>query len=829
MIKRITLGLALCLLGTFSQAQTKDQTLTQSINGRVIDKDAESPLPGVNVVVVGSNPQIATSTDADGYYVLNKVPIGRVNLSFSFVGYKPVIMNGLLLTTGKEMVINPKMEENVTQIQEVQVTANSGKEQPLNKMAVVSARSFSIEETERYAGSLGDPSRMAQNFAGVVSAGDQRNDIVIRGNSPSGLLWKLDGVPIPSPNHFSAQGSSGGPVSMLNNNLLTNSDFFTGAWPAEYNNSVSGVFDLKMRNGNTEKREYLGQIGYGGIEAGTEGPFVKGKKASYMINYRYSTMQFAQNLGINPLGITPKYQDLSFKFNFPTKSFGTFSLSGIGGFSSITMPHDLKSSYGSDTLHDITDGSKMATAIFSNTYTKDNWTIKSYISVNGQRTDLHLDNMIYQQDSLNKWSITNKKLFYKEQSTETRTLAGIRINKKINAQNNITIGGTVTSYNIDFYDLIWRNNDKNSILRYGQLPSLVDTFTSAMDVKKQNIMFYQSYAQYQHRFNEFVTFYTGVNGELFALNNSYSIDPRASLKYQFTNKQSFNVGYGHHSQIQPLFVYITQSTKDYVNYEQTNTNVGMTKSNHFILGYDYQIAKNLRFKIETYYQQLYDIPVQQMGDSLANHPESYEYQKRAMVSMVNYGADFYVPRFDSLVNKGTGKNYGVEFTLEKFFSDGFYFLSTTSLFQSKYKTPYAPERNTVFNGNFVWNLLGGYEFKLGKGNILGFDIKSVWAGGKRRIKIDLEKSIAAGETIYDLNNIFNERYNDYMRFDLRISYKMNRPKFSQEWALDLQNLTNHQNIYMEQFLYNRVNPSESKISYAYQIGFYPMVTYRLMF
>jgi hypothetical protein len=554
---------------------------------------------------------------------------------------------------------------------------------------------------------------------------------------------------------------------------------------------------------------------------------VKGKRASYLVNYRYSTMAFAQKIGLNPLGVTPEYQDISMRLNFSTKSLGTFTFSGIAGMSSITLPHDLKSSYGNDTLRDIIMSSDMATAILSNTYIKNNWTIKSYVSVNGTRVDMKLDNMIYQQDSMKRWSIQNKKLFYKEQSTETRALAGMRINKKINAQNNITIGGLVTSYNIDFYDKVWNNN--YNFIEYKQQPSAVDTFSSAMNVKKKNILFYQTYAQYQHRFNEFVTLYSGINAELFTLNNSYSIDPRASLKYQYTEKQSFNLGYGHHSQLQPLFVYITQSTKDYVHYEQTNTNLGMTKSNHFVLGYDYQMAKNLRLKVETYYQQLYDVPVKKMNDAIAAHPDSANFKERAMISMLNFGADFYTPRFDSLVNKGTGKNYGIEITIEKFFANNFYFLSTTSLFQSKYKTPYSPERNSVFNGNFVWNLLGGYEFKLANGKALAFDLKSIWAGGKRRIEIDTKKSIAKGETVYNYNTIFGSRYTDYFRFDLRISYKMNKPKFSQEWALDLQNLTNQKNIYMEQFLYNRLQPAQSKVAYAYQIGFYPMMTYRMTF
>lgn len=808
-------------------AQTKDKAYIQSIVGRVIDKDAESPLPGVNVIVLGSNPQIATSTDVDGYYKLSNVPIGRVNISFSFVGYKPITMNGLVLTSGKELVLNPKMEESIQEIQEVQVTANSQKDQPMNKMASVSVRSFSVEETERYAGSLGDPSRMAQNFAGVISAGDQRNDIVIRGNSPTGLLWKLDGVPIPNPNHFSSQGSSGGPISMLNNNLLTNSDFFTGAWPAEYNNSVSGVFDLKMRNGNTEKREYLGQVGYNGFEAGAEGPFVKGKRASYLINYRYSTMALAEKIGFNAMGVTPQYQDLSMKFNFPTKSLGTFNITGLAGTSSIKLPHIDKSSYSDDSLHDIITGSDMATAIVSNTLIKNNWTIKTYVSASGTKTRMQLDNILYRQIGTNTYEEFDKKLFYKEQSSEVRYLGGLRINKKINAQNNITLGGMATSYNINYFDKFLKNSQ--NIIKTGETVNAIDTFETSLNTKQKNILFYQAYLQYQYRFNEFLTLYSGINGVLFNFNNTYSVDPRASIKYQATEKQSFNIGYGHHSQLQPLFVYTTRSTNDYQNYFETNNNLKMTKSHHFVAGYDYLISTNFRLKMEAYYQYLYDVPVISMDSSLLAQPKSYAYKQRAAVSMLNYGADFYMERNDSLINKGTGRNYGIELTLEKFFANNYYFLTTISLFDSKYKTPYATEKNTVFNGNFVVNALGGYEFNLGKDKILAVDLKAVWAGGKRKMEIDMDKSIEEKETVYKYDNVYTNRYPDYLRFDLKISFKQNKRRFSQEYALDLQNVTNRKNIYMEQFNYNETTPSASKISNAYQLGFNPMMTYRITF
>lgn len=142
-------------------------------------------------------------------------------------------------------------------------------------MATVSARSFTVEETSRYAGSLNDPSRMAANYAGVSSTSDARNDIIIRGNSPLGVLWRLNGMEIPNPNHFGSLGTTGGPVSILNNNLLDKSDFLTGAFPAEYGNALAGVFDLQMRSGNNEKTEFLGQVGFNGFELGAEGPIGK--------------------------------------------------------------------------------------------------------------------------------------------------------------------------------------------------------------------------------------------------------------------------------------------------------------------------------------------------------------------------------------------------------------------------------------------------------------------------------------------------------------------------------------------------------------------------
>ncbi|PIP55042.1 MAG: TonB-dependent receptor, partial [Bacteroidetes bacterium CG23_combo_of_CG06-09_8_20_14_all_32_9] len=316
------------------------QNFVQNIRGVVIDKQSQSPMPDVNIMVLNSSPVIGTTTDINGKFVLSKIHIGRVGVQFSFIGYNQIVINNLVLTSGKELILNISMEETVNVLKDITIISQRDKENPLNKMATVSARSFSIDETNRYAGTIGDPSRMAANFAGVSIAGDSRNDIIIRGNSPTGLLWRLDGINIPNPNHFGSLGTTGGPVSILNNNLLDNSDFMTGAFPAEYGNALSGAFDLRLRTGNNEDSEFMGQIGFNGFELGAEGPFCKNRKGSYLVNYRYSTLGVMEAFGIKfGYSSIPQYQDISFKVDIPTTGtkYGRFTLFGIGGLSNIAL------------------------------------------------------------------------------------------------------------------------------------------------------------------------------------------------------------------------------------------------------------------------------------------------------------------------------------------------------------------------------------------------------------------------------------------------------------------------------------------------------------
>jgi len=767
------------------------ETHKQTIRGTVVDKVSRVPMPGVNIILLNTDPPRGTITNADGNFRLENVPVGRQGIQISFIGFQTVTLNNLLVNSGKELVLNIALEEKVIVTKEVVIKADRKKDQPINEIATVSARSFTVEETKRYAGSWGDPARMAANYAGVIPVSDERNDIIIRGNSPIGLLWRLDGVEIPNPNHFGALGTTGGPVTILNSNLLTDSDFITGAFPAEYGNALSGAFDLKMRHGNNEKREYWGQMGFNGFELGLEGPFSrsdeKSNKATYLVSYRYSMLDALKYVGFD-MGIAPKYQDLTFKIDIPGKNYSRLSIFGIGGISYIEMLDSEKDSTEwtyTSSGEDLTNGSDIGVLGLSYMfYINEKTRLINNLAVLGSRVTTHIDTFDISSTDPFPW--------YRETSSEIKYSASSHLRKKFNAKNNLGTGVIFDLYRMDYLDSAYIAPDYRIVTDANEYLSLC-----------------RAYIQWQHKFSDKLISFSGIHSQILTLNNTWSVEPRIGLKWKFADLHSFNLGFGMHSQIQPRMIYFAQSLMPDGSYISTNKDLDMSKSIHHILGYDYLITENMRLKAEAYYQYLYDIPVEEAEPSY---------------SLLNSGADFYIMREDSLVNEGTGTNYGVELTFEKFFSRNYYFLLTTSFFESKYSGYDKIERNTAFNGNFVFNFLGGYELKAGKNNMLAFDVKTVWAGGKRYIPVDIEQSVAEGYAIYDFDHAFEEKYTDYFKFDFRISYKLNSRKTSQEWALDLLNLSNNKNVFMEKF-----DPETGETSSLYQTGFFPMMTWRIQF
>jgi hypothetical protein len=802
-MRTIFILFSICFLTIQSFAQA-DDSYAENIRGKIIDAESQTPIPGANITLVDMDGK-GSMSDFDGEFTIQNLPVGRYTIKASFLGYKPEIKRNIQVQSGKELYLIFELTEMVEKLDEVIVSAEHNKEQTINRMANVSARSFSIEETERYAGSLGDPARMAQNFAGVLSAGDQRNDIVIRGNSPTGLLWKLDGVPIPNPNHFGALGSTGGPVSMLNNNLLTNSDFFTGAFPAEYGNALSGVFDLNMRNGNNQNRQYVFQIGFNGFELGAEGPFSKSSQASYLMNYRYSTLAIMDLIGMGDTGgAVPQYQDLSFKLNIPTKKLGRFSLIGLGGISDIAFLQDDENDGSYDNMAGVNtrNGSDMGFISLNHLYFLSEKTrIESWVSASGYQVQTRVDSLEYTDST--QTEVLNDLLYYMEENREYKLQAGTKLSTKFNAKNFLDIGFSFQSTQVDYLDSVL--NDIDSI---GSSP--VYTYQTNTDIHGDFLNLIQAYVQWKHKFTDKFHVYSGIHGQFLTLNKSNAIEPRISMEYQFAPRHSFSAGYGLHSQMQPGMTYFTQSVNE-SNGEtiESNRDLDFTKSHQSVLAYNFVVSKNLRFRLESYYQYIYDIPA------------------RGNFSNINFGAGFSFPRFDSLSNIGNGRNYGLELTLEKFLSDNYYFLITASLFESEFKNPDTDWRNTAFNNQYVVNALGGVEIPIKDKLFLNINLRGLIAGGKPLLAIDLERSEEYNTTISDFAKGYNEKSPIYFRLDSRISLKVNGKKVSQEWALDLQNITDHKNVFSQTYYINEAGEADTR--YNYQQGFFPMFLYRLNF
>jgi len=776
------------LLVTLSYSQP---ILRQSIKGVVLDQQTLSPLPGATVILLGSDPVVGAVADTSGNFKLKDIPIGTHRIRVTYMGYSTYESPDIIVSSGKESTITVYLRESVLTAKEVEIRGNYQKYQPINRMATVSVRSFSVDETFRFAGSYNDPARMAQNFAGVTSGMDNRNDIIIRGNSPIGLQWRLDDMEIPNPNHFAAVGTTGGPVTVLNNNLLTNSDFFTGAFPAQYGNTIAGIFDLRLRNGNSEKREYWFEVGWNGLEFGTEGPFSKGSSSTYLVAYRYSMLELLSYLGIQ-LNLVPRYQDLNLKLTFPTKKAGTFSITGMGGISNIDifdseLPQDkwMFPDYGED----LSNGSNLGVLGLTHQILL---TPKT-----------RLKNMIYAVGSLVHTKIdtfsnvvTTPAPWAGERSEEIKVSWSSQLFHKFSARNSLDAG--------IFFDYFW--------MSYADSMMWKSSFLVNTDTREQ-MAFIRAFTQWKHAFSDRFTMTSGVFGSLLTLNNSWALEPRIGFDWIINDRHSLNFGSGLYSQMQPRVIYFVLAHQTDGTASQPNLSMDFTRSWQVALGYNYLLTENLRFKVETYYQYLYDIPVKR------SIPE---------YSLLNQGHEFFIGRqyADSLINLGSGENYGVEFTFERFFKKNYYYLLTASLFNSTYEGYDNVTRNSAFNVNYVLNAVGGYELIVGKRKwgVLSFGLRATWSGGSPYIPYDVSATVATGEPIPDWSHSYEPRYPDYKRVSFRFGIKRNMPKYHLEFLLDLQYRTNYTNIALQ-----RIDPSTGEIRYYFEMAFFPMGTWRIQF
>ncbi len=755
---QIILFVACTLLATNISAQ--DNKPVQTIRGIAIDYASGTPIPYATVQLLDL-PQMGTTTDNDGKFVIKNVPVGRHDLQASFLGYEPTIFREIMLTSAKEVSLEVQMKENTRLLEEVVVRPRINKEEPMNKMALSGARMLSVEEASRFAGGMDDPARLVSSFAGVTSAVGS-NGISVHGNASSLLQWRLEDVEIPNPNHFADVASLGGGVlSSLSSNVLGNSDFYTSAFPAEFNNAVSGIFDMKMRNGNSQKFQHTLQAGVLGLDAASEGPLSRKHNASYLFNYRYSTTGLMNK--VSPAGDLEQemdYQDLNFKLNFPTQKAGIFSVWGTALIDKIKP--EIKTPDEWDYMEDAKD-SRMkqtsAAAGLSHRYFFDNGgLLKTSLATTYSKTDVW--ESIYDNNM-------DSAPFLDFQSRYTNLVLTSSFNKKYSSRHTNKTGFTWTNmhYDMDF-DLAPLYTDPMQRISEGKgTTNLLSAYSSSL-----------------FTFNDKLSATLGVNGQLLTLNNTWTIEPRASVKWQATSKSSFGLGYGLHSRMEKLDVYFvkTQATGD----KQVNKDLGFTKTHHLSLSYNYRISDDMNLRVEPYFQYLYDVPV--MADS------SY--------SVLNRNT-FYVE--DALVNKGNGRNYGIDVTFEKYMTKGFYYMITASVFDSKYKGGDGVWHNTKFNRNYVLNGLIGKEWMIGrdKRDVLSVNLKLTYQGGDRYSPVDEQVTLAHTdkETQYDETRAYSLQLSPMFLANYTLSYRMNRNKVSHEFAVKGMNATGYKEYFGHEY------------------------------
>lgn len=777
----------LLLLALFAAPGLCAQTApNQTISGLVLDKDSRQPLTGATVKLhesdpEGSTPVIGTATDLNGKFSLKNVPVSRVQIECSYLGYEPWLSDPIIVNSARETYLEIGLTEASSKTQEVVVTARRRGNEPINELSVLSTRSFSPDETQRYAASANDPGRMAQALPGVQPSRDNRSDIVVRCNSGIGLLWRLEGIDIPNPNHFARRGSSGGGITIFSVSMLGNSDFSTGAFPAEYGNAYSGVFDVHFRKGNPEKHEYTFRAGLLGLDFSTEGPFRKGGSATYLVNYRYSTLGILNKMGIHLVGerVDNTFQDLSFNLFLPSKNKKhLFSLWGIGGLSQETEnavkdTADWKS-YTDYLTRDF--GTHMGA--MGATYTAllgDDAYIRTSVAAMGQRIDYANDTLSMER---RPFRVND------EQYREGRYSVSTFLSKKINTRLSLKTG---VFFNVMPYDF-----SRNTL---GDSTSLGTKGSTAQT---------QPYLQFRYRPTTRLTLNAGLHALFFHFNNTSSVEPRLSVKYQLTEKQSVSLAWGIHGKVLPLGNYFTR-----INGIEVNRNAGLIRAAHTVLGYDLLAGKSMRFHAELYYQRFRDVPVAKTAGS-----------SWSILNTIDGFARY------ALVNEGKGHNTGLDLSFEQSFSYGIFYILGGSVSQSRYTDASGREHPTAFDSGGSATFTGGKEWTFENASVLQLGLRLIYNGGQRLTPLLPNQPVSrfSQNPLLDEANAFRDHVDPYFRPDLRIAYRRNNPHTAWTLALDIQNVSGRKNI---DALSRNYDPDLNQWVFREQSGLTPVLSFQI--
>ena len=767
--------------GNELQKSTKEKTErpTQTVRGIVLDSKTNAPIEfaTVRIMNVGS---LGSTTDSLGRFRIDNVPVGRCNIQTSYVGYNANIFNEIPVTSSKEVYMEITLDENIHSLAEVVIQPEIKKDKPLNAMAITGGRMISMEEAGRFANGFDDPARLSSAFAGV--AGDVgTNAVAIRGNSPQFTQWRLEGVEIPNPTHFAdLTGLGGGFLSALSTQVIGNSDFYNGAFPAEYSNALSGIFDMQIRNGNNQKYEHTFQLGILGIDLASEGPISRKNGSSYILNYRFSTTSLATGNDMNL-----KYQDLSFKLNFPTRKAGTFSIWGIGlidRYKPEILDRDEWETQsdrqsGNTTFDKAAGGITHKYLINADTY------IRSSLAATYAKDHTEADQMTEDDKLVHVGDIRNSKW---------DIVFNSYLNKKFNSNHINRTGITITGLKYDLDYKISPNFGLDIPMEQISKGNGESCVLSAYSSSVINLS------------NHFTTS-LGITAQYFTLNKNWTVEPRAALKWTFNPKHALALAYGLHSRRERLDYYFVEQEVN--GKTESNRYLNFSKAHHFGLTYDWNINSYMHLKVEPYYQYLFRIPV----------------EENSSFSIINHQS-FYLERI--LKNRGSGVNYGIDITLEQYMKNGFYYMITASLFKSRYKAGDHIWRNTRLDKNYLLNVLAGKEWMVGrnKQNVLSLNGRIFFQGGDRYTPVDEEKSLIEHDIKFDETRAYSKKFDPSLNGDISFSYRINKRKISHEFSIKMLNVGMRTGMHFYQY-----NEKTHKIEKEDGSGMIPNISYKIYF
>jgi hypothetical protein len=774
----------------------------QTVRGYVTDRTTGNGIAYAIVELLNHSPRLTCVTEENGSFELNNVPVGHQRIRVELEGYYESVHTELI-EAGKQAVVTIPVDEEVSRnIATVEANRSTIKDkgrfrnskmESIDEMNAVSTRAFNIEEVRKYVGGFNDPSRTVTSFPGMYNIDDTENFIISRGNSAYGIQWMIEGVPIENPHHFAAMGNTGAVFPLLNTNLLENSDFVNGALSAQYGNAYSGIFDINLRKGNNERFEFSAQVTTFGVEVTAEGPFKK-KGASFAIGVRAAVLELIQLIGLNiGSNAAPHYYDLNFKIDIPTKKDGHLSIFGIGGISNIAFldaevdPNDQFAEQGIDRYLDVKTG------LLGMTY------MKYFNKRTSLKTTLSylIEDRRSRRDTVDITDPTGIKRIPYFSVVNTRHRVGLAsiFNKKITTQFVFRGGVHGYAYYLDLKDN-WLQRDENQLLEQG-FKALIGGF-----------------AQVQYKFSQRFVISLGVRAMYWTLNkNSWAVEPRLALNWYIGKRNKISLGYGWHSKIQSFAMSFFVKKELDGTYDDSNRELGLNRSHHIVLSYDLYLSKFWALKASIYAIYNTDIAVEK-------NPSSF--------SLANYGASFNYPKIVGLESTGVSFGYGAELSLEKFFSHGYYGLFSAAYQRATYRGSDMVWRNSAFDVVYVFSLVVGKEFKIGKKkrNVFYVDLRFNLHEGLPYTPIDIDASRLAGEEILIEDKAYSERLNLYKRLDIRIGARFNsrKTKLSHHIYIEAMNFTFFSNDLALKFDANTGETVTAK-----QFGFFPNLFYQIRF